>query len=379
MLFDDVIKGLEDNKIKREKGEIIAIPFPFKRFSKYIPGIQRGRYIICTASTKVGKTKFTDFMFVYGILDWLEKNPNTGIDIRINYFCLESSKEDKMKEAISYYLFTRKNIVLPPDKMESIYDDYILSDEGMIEIKSLRDVFKFFESKVTFHDNVRNPFGIFKEVRKIAHKEGYYIDKHGDKLETKKIEEGVLSEISQIYTYVPNDPNIYYINIFDHFGLLQPETKHDNGNDPLRTCIKEFSSKWCLMMRDRWKHTVVGIQQQANAQESVDNFKLNKLRPSGAGLADCKDTQRDVDMMLGLFSPARHELKTWLGYNIENLHDQYRELSVILNRRGNATITSLWFNGASNYFEEMPKADDESAIKKVEKKTENLRTLLYDN
>lgn len=379
MLFDEVVNNLEENKQKREQGKVIAIPFPFKRFSKYIPGVQQGRYIICTASTKVGKTKFADFLFVYGLLDWLEKNPNAGIDIRINYFCLESSKIDKMKEAISYYLFTRKNIVLPPDKMDSIYEDYILSDTGIVEIKSLRSVFQFFESKVKFHDSIRNPFGIYKEIRSIAHAEGHYEDSEGNILSTQAIEKGDLDTIRKLHSYVPDNPDIYYINIFDHFGLLQPEKHHYGKGDPLRECIKEFSSRHCLMMRDRWKHTVIGIQQQANAQESVENYRLNKLRPTGNGLADCKDTQRDVDMMLGLFSPARHELVEWLGYDIEFFADQYRELSVILNRRGNTPITSLWFNGASNYFKELPRVEDKEEITKVMKETKTLRSLLYGN
>lgn len=377
MLFDDITSGLEDNKNKREKGEIIAIPFPFKRFNKFIPGIQRGRYIICTASTKVGKSKFTDFMFVYGVLDWMLNNPNVEIDVKINYFSLEMSKEDKIKEAISYYLYSRKNIILTPDRMDSLYDDYILTDSHLSEIKDLRVIFEFFHSKVDIFDNISNPFGIYKEIRKQAHENGYYVDKNENRLSTEKIEDGEESEIIKIFSYRSTNSNLYVINIVDHFGLLKPENKHLKSSDPLRATIKEFSSNYALKIRDRWKHIIVGIQQQANAQESVDNFKLNKLRPSGAGLGDCKDTQRDVDMMLGLFSPIRHELNEWNNYPIDELRDQYRELSVILNRRGNATITNLWFNGASNYFEELPRPDDAVNIAKIITKTKQLQKEIY--
>lgn len=373
MLFDKVLNEIEDNKRRREAGEIIAIPFPFPRFSRFVPGVQKGRYILCTANSKVGKTKFTDYIFMYSIIDWIKAN-NPSIDVRINYFSLEMSKIDKTKEAIAYYLYTKKNIILPPDKMDSIFDDYILSDENLIDIKDLKDTFQFFEERVNFVDNIKNPYGIYKHVRRIAHENGYYVDKNNMKLDTLKIEQGYEPEVLKIHDYKQYNENIYYIDIFDHYSLFTPEVKH---NYDLKLCIKDFSSNYCLKMRDRWRHTVIGVQQQANAQESIDNFKLNKLRPSGNGLADCKDTQRDVDMMLGLFAPSRHELSEWNGYDIEKLQDQYRELSVILNRRGNSTITNLWFNGASNYFKELPRADDILNMEIVYNKTNDLKKILY--
>jgi hypothetical protein len=52
-LFNNVYEGILRNKRLREEGKDISIPFPFPRFSEEIPGIQQGRYIICTAGTKV--------------------------------------------------------------------------------------------------------------------------------------------------------------------------------------------------------------------------------------------------------------------------------------------------------------------------------------
>ena len=94
------------------------------------------------------------------------------------------------------------------------------------------------------------------------------------------------------------------------------------------------------------------------------------IRPSANGLGDNKLTGRDCDMMLGLFSPFRFRRAEWEGYNIRRLGDSYRELSVILNRRGSAIMTDLYFDGCCNFFKELPKSEDmtEEVYKKVEKR-----------
>jgi hypothetical protein len=58
--------------------------------------------------------------------------------------------------------------------------------------------------------------------------------------------------------------------------------------------------------------------------------------------------------MIGLFAPARYKIKSHNSYDITKLNDNYRELSIILNRKGisNATV-DLYFNGACNFFREL--------------------------
>lgn len=49
----EVIKQATLNYQRIIKGEDINIPFPFPKFSKYVAGIQQGRYFIVTANSKV--------------------------------------------------------------------------------------------------------------------------------------------------------------------------------------------------------------------------------------------------------------------------------------------------------------------------------------
>ena len=93
--------------------------------------------------------------------------------------------------------------------------------------------------------------------------------------------------------------------------------------------------------------------------ESVENVKLNMLRPTAAGLETYKDSAKDCDVMLGLFDPNRHGLQKYLNYNIKDFRDKIRFLEVVLNRNGGALGTSaLLFNGATSHFRELPPPND---------------------
>ena len=350
-LFSVVKENILVNKRLREECKDISIPFPFARFSEEIPGIQQGRYFICTAGTKVGKTKFSDFLFLYGPFKFIKEN-NTNIKVKVLYFSLEMSKEDKMKEALSFFLYIYKNIRISSDKLDSIYKNYILEDAIVEAINDLEPLLHEFLEMVTFYDHTRNAYGIYKTVREYAHKHGHYEDKEGNILNTSDIEKGLNEEAKKIFRYVPDNPDEFVIVITDHISLLTPE-----NSESLHEAMGKFSSNYCLSIRDRWKYIPVNIQQQAAAQESVENAQANMLRPSANGLADNKLTGRDCDMMLGLFSPFRFKRSEWEDYDIKRLKDSYRELSVILNRRGGAVITHLYFDGACNYFKELPPHD----------------------
>lgn len=286
-LFDVVHDQILKNKQLREEGKDISIPFPFPRFSEEIPGIQKGRYIIVTANSKVGKTQLSDFLFLYWAYRFT-KETATNIKVKILYFTLEMSKEDKLKYALSHFLFLFKGIRIHPDRMDSIFKNYILEDSVAKAIEELKPYVEDFLKCVKFIDHTRNPYGIYKTARDYAHANGHYIDKEGNTLNTEWIEKGLNEEAKKIFQYVPNDPDEFVFVITDHISLLTPEQ-----GESLHEAIGKFSSTYCLGIRDRWKYVVINIQQQAAAQEGVDNAVANMIRPSANGLGDNKLTGRD--------------------------------------------------------------------------------------
>lgn len=345
MIFNRVRKELFDNKKVREEGKIIAIPWlNLPKLSTVIPGVQKGRYVIVTANSKVGKTQLADYLFLYEPLDYV-LTQETNIKLKIFYFSLEMSKEDKILQMISNKIFKDTKEIISTDNLRSYFKGYILDNSLVDLIESYQEYFESVEKIVTFIDNIRNPYGIYKTVRTYARENGKFF---------KNDNSEVNPEETYYDYYIPNDPNEQVIVITDHQSLLQAEK-----GTTLWDAMFKYSSDYALMMRDNFKYTVVAIQQQASDQDKQQfTFKgdtiIDKLRPSADGLGDCKLTGRDCDLMLGLFAPNRYKISEYAGYDITKLKDNYRELSIILNRRGGGSINlDLYFNGASNYFREL--------------------------
>jgi hypothetical protein len=362
MIYKSIKEEIKRNKDIRLAGGYTCIPFVLlPKLGKVIPGIEQEKYYLVTANSKVGKTKLADFLFMYNPYEFITTK-DTDITVKVFYFSLEVSKEEKLSQYYSYRLYKDHNIIISPEKLKSRFEEYILDDHIEKLIDSYDSEMERFESIITIIDNIRNPFGIYKYMREYAFANGRHIDSLGNTIpvEDLKSTNPTIREKANlsIAKYIPNKPNEYVIVITDHYSLLHPE----NGMS-LWDAIFTFSSKYCLAMRDRWRYIPVGIQQQASDQEKQQfTFKgdsiVAKLRPSPDGLADCKLTQRDVNVMLGLFAPVRYKIDNYEGYNIERLGDNYREFMVMLNRNGSGFINlDLYFNGASNFFKELAASD----------------------
>jgi len=368
MLYDHVLKELEENKRRRVVGDVIAIPWSLPRLSEVLPGIEQGRYVLISASPKAGKSQLTDFLFVYQPVEWITRVKNTDITLKIFYFSLEVSKRTKMKAAICYKLFVDHGILLSPQKLSSIFHNYILNDEieKIIKGDDFRSWFNKFESIVTYYDSIRSPFGIFNVVKSYA--EDPANGEYTYKTISWQQEDGTYIQRCVRDRYVPKRPREFVIVIVDHVGLLQT-----SGDETLHQAIGRFSSEYCLEMRDRWNYCPVIVQQQtADSSRALFNYRgdtiIDKVRPDPEGLADNKYTARDVDLMLSLFYPARYNIDKYEDIDLTILGDNHRELTINLNRNGisNASI-QLFFLGSSSFFSELPKKITEFDYVRYEK------------
>lgn len=346
LLFDNVVNQVESNKTLREAGKHICIPSPFSRFGEEYPGIQQGTYYIVTGNQKSGKTQIADFMFVYNPINFILTH-NTNIKLKIFDFNLEMSKESKMKQAIVHRLYIKKNIVLSTRELDSVYEDKILPDYILQFIKEDREWFEHFESVVTYIDDIRNSFGIYKYMKAFFEANGTYVYK------TVTIsEDGVPKQIQTIDRYIPNDPDLFVIVKVDTINLLTPEK-----NTTLYDAIGKLSSDYLIRIRNRWNGIPVIIQQQSLDKEGNKSTEMGRNEPSADGLADNKSTSKDCSVLMTIFSPFRHKQSSYLKYNITKLKDNYRRLAIDFDRNGQSCETSLYFNGAVNYFKELPKPD----------------------
>jgi len=365
-MIESVIKKLEINRQRRIDGDIIAIPWStFPRLNTILPGIQQGKYYLVGARTKVGKTQLCDYLFMYEPFEWWYSHRNdTDITPIFKYFSLEMSSELKWISAISYKLFKSHGIIISPQKLQSVFKDYIL-DENIISIvksPSFQHWLKLFEEKVTFYDSIRNATGIFKSLQEDSLSRGEWTHKEIP----WKNEDGSIVPKKVKDKFVYRNPNEYLIDITDHFGILHPE-KGEN----IYQAIQTFSSNYCIELRNNYNRIPVGVQQMSAdsadaAYTSGGKIIIDKIRPTDRDLSDNKHTALDINVMLSLFSPALYGLPDYEGWDLGRIGKNHRELMVNLNRDGisNASV-QMMFLGACNYFAELPKDPSERVYEQI--------------
>lgn len=360
--FNDVMSYLEERRQRAISGLYNCIPLPFKRFRSFVPGIEQGKYIIVTASQKIGKTKFCDFMFVYETLFFIIEHPE--VKVKILYFCLEESAKKKIIELQCHLLYRLDNILISPTELESTDKDHPVSEEilNLLKTEKYQRYIKKYEELVEFITDDKNPTGIRKKCWDFALANGK-LNKKTIKIKNEFGVEIDKEIIDPVNPYTPNDPELYKIVIIDNASNVSPEREMDLMNSI------EKVSKDAITLRNQFNYTVVLVQHQAQSKEGDESFKLNRIKPSSDGLADSKKTTRDVDMVIGLYSPFKYGIQTYEGYDITKFRNHIRFMEVIEDRHygANGNICPLYFDGAVSFFSELPKANDSVNIGKVYK------------
>nr|DAR88191.1 MAG TPA: Helicase ATPase REPLICATION [Caudoviricetes sp.] len=363
MKFDEVLNKIKTNRENNKSGYYNCIPFEgFDRFKKIIPGIRNSEQIIITASSGVGKTQLAKYMFIQSPLNYVRNHPELNIKLDIIWFSLEDSKEMIICSEISRYLFSKYRIRISPTDILSVGENNMITDEVMAKIEESRVYVESFLSSVQVVDNIYNNTGFFKYCRDFALKIGRYYDKNNKMLSPQEhynIVNGIGEDYKKIAYYKKNEDRHYVIVLLDHLSLIQTEK-----GQTLRESMEKLSNYYFLNLKNKFGFTNIIVQQQNATKETIEmNFQGKtfdeKLEPSYDGLADSKATFRDATLVIGLFSPNRYNIKVHNGYDILKMKDHYRSLSIMKNRYGLANKKlPLFFDGATNHFEECPTLND---------------------
>ena len=363
MNFKDIYSKIVQNKLNHDNGYFNCIPFMgMERLEKYLPGIEQSTYYLIAAASGVGKSKLARYLFIHNPIMFLENNPDSDIQLDILYFSLEESKEKVILAEVSKYLYTQHKLNLSIKQLSSVGRYNVLSTEDLQKVQQSEEHVNNFLKRVKIFDNVRNATGIYKTVRDFALTIGTYYDKNDTPLtpqEVQNVKIGVGESYKKVSYYKTHNPKHYVIVLIDHISLLQPET-----GETLWQSMSKMSSNYCLHIRDKFGFIPVVVQQLAADKERIEaNFSradlVQKLEPSLDGLGDNKTIARDVNIALGLFAPDRYKITEHNGYDITKFRDRYRSMNIMKSRDGIANKKlPLFFNGAVDFFKELPKVDE---------------------
>ena len=358
-LTDRILDTLDNRRKRILEGDINCIPSPFRRLSNSFPGIEQAKYYLISGGPKAAKTQITNYLFVYTPILYAFEHPEQ-LRVKIFYFPLEETPENITLRFMSYLLYTLsgKQIRLSPTDLKSTNADKILDEEILNTLKSdeYQKILKFYEDNVLFIAN-RNPTGIYKTIKDYADKNGTI---HRKKIKITNKETGNTEEIEAFDYYEPADKKEYVIVITDHVSLLNQEKGMN-----LRETINKYS-EYMMIIRNNYHYIPVCVQQQSTETSSLEAFKNNKIRPTMAGLSDSKYTSKDCSVMFGITNPFSFEVPEYLGYDISKLRSHARFLEIVLNREGESNdIAPLYFDGATNYFAELPPSKDSVSMQKV--------------
>lgn len=344
-MFNRSFESIVRNRNRLLSGKINCIPFGMPRLECFVPGIERSTYTIVTANSGVGKSKITKLLYVLKAYDYIRNNPECGLKLKIFYFSLEESREILMHSFISYELYRQYGLRVDVKQLNSMYKGQLLDEDTINKIASLRTYFAEFERDcLTIYTMIRNPKRIYNKMMQYA-------------LENGKLVDGV---------YTPNDPEIIVMPIVDHISLIESD-----AGQSLHQAMDDLSSKYFVELRNIYGMSPVAVQQQSSDKEkqvytSGGNSVESKLEPSLDGLADNKKTQRDADMVIGLFAPDRYEIDKHRGYDVKRMQDSYRSISILKNRYGVSNLrVGMYFDGAVGEFRELPQPKDIETMNKV--------------
>lgn len=339
--FKSILEAIEGGIAGNNKG----IPIPFTRLRKHLPNIQKSTYYLTGAGTKIGKTSFVDDIFLYGSLDFILNNPDTDIQLDIDYFSYEIDSKTKMIKGVcraiwnDYGLIVDTNTILSKGENRCTQEIYDIT-------KNYAEYFERIEEYLTVHDMPDNPTGIRNYLLKKAEDRGQIIKKN-----INKDPNGV--PIMRFDKYIPNNPNLYWLVIIDHIALV-PEERGFTTKQNI-----DKLSQYLVGLRNNFGITPVVIQQLTFDTDNDERHKSGRLTPTLRDFGDSKYTTRDANVIMALYSPYRNGIQQFEGYDITKLGNSFRNCEILENRDGEPNINiGLNFIGPCGTFRELPKATE---------------------
>lgn len=317
----------------------------FKRLNNFIFGVQKACYTLIGGDSGTYKTTLLDFIISSAIEDAIAQ----GKKINVFYYSFEIDALTKKCNWLSRAVANKYGKIIPPQKIKGLrtkdnIEEMSLTEEEQELVDSCIPEVEEMFSRINFVFEPINPTGIRNELFKHFESRGKlihqpYIDENGNPKQ-------------RIIGYAPNDPDEITIAAIDHLALM----KDERGFDTKQNIDK--MSEYSIFLRNVFKLSIFYLQQFNDGLSSVERskFKGVDLSPQKSDFKDSRNPYTDADVVIGLMSPFKLDMKTSLGYDIEILKRKMVVLKIIKNRLADDNIAiPIYVKPEIGSFIELPK------------------------
>ena len=251
-----------------------GISMGMPKLESVIDGVTKETYTLIISNSGAGKTSFALYAYVYKpIMEHLDDD-----DFKCLYFSMEMNEVSLYIKLLSIYIFETYGIELSYKEILSKKREYVLSDEHYQLVLECLPWIEKVSKKLEIYDKSLNA------------KKAYAI------IKTRLEAMGSFEETETRIIYHPNNPNLIYVIVFDHIGLLQPIS----GN--LKAEI-DLLSKYLVTFREKCLVSPVVIQQANREQGNIERFKQGKSAFTINDAKDSGNTVQDCNVMIALYNP----------------------------------------------------------------------------
>jgi len=321
-------------------GKNSGIPMGFNRLNKHI-GIRKRMMTTVLGGTGTGKSALVYNAYILQPFDFIRKNPNLNIKMKVILFSMERSKIYILAKWLSREIFLSQGILIPLQKLLGWWDIKLTKDEHDLVLMH-KDYICELEQFCDIIEGALNPTGIYKYVKNYATENGRFEEK---------------DEFTKIY--IPNHPNEIVIPMVDHYGLIKIE----------KTMTKKEAidklSEFFQIFRDSYGYSPVGVSQINRELGSALNRKLSdNLEPNIDNIKESGSPGEASDVVISLFQPSKYKTED-ISYKVDKFIDPntggdfFRSLKILKHSYGEDSLRiGLGFMGSIGLFSELPKPKD---------------------
>lgn len=295
-----------------------------------IDGVTQGTYTLIISSSGSGKSSFSLYSYVYRpLMEHLDDD-----NFKVLYVSLEMSELSMFIKLMSIYIFETYGKKLSYKEILSKKRGYVLDEEGYQMVLKCEDWLNKIESRIEFYDKNVSADSLYAILCNRLEQCGEFVE-----TETRK-------------TYIPKNPDLIYVIVLDHIGLVRPKAG--------RTLKQEIDlvSSYLVTLREMCNISPVVIQQANRDHGNIERFKAGKSAFTMNDSKDSGNTVNDCNIMLAIFDPFKEGIRNHRGYNVEEMAGRFRTCQVLKNRFGECDVeVGLNFFGEINYFMELPTPD----------------------